>query len=59
MKRSTQKRRTRERKAKQARGYALWSAAWHAKGRVVPKYRELSQIGRQHVTEFYNKVLAR
>jgi hypothetical protein len=59
MKRSGQKRRTRERKARQARAYALWAAAWHAKGRVVPKHNELSAFGRRTVAELYNKVQGR
>ena len=61
MKRSAQKRRTQERKAKQAKGFALWYAAMihRTNGGPVPtNYRQLSAGGRQFVTEFYNKVLA-
>jgi hypothetical protein len=59
MKRSAGKRRTQERKARQARAYALWAAAWHAKGRVVPKHKTLGAFGKQTIAELYNKVHGR
>jgi hypothetical protein len=59
MKRSAQKRRTKERKDKQAKAFALFRAAMSARGIKPPKKRnELSQHGRQVVMEFYNKVLS-
>ena len=59
MKRSSQKRRTNERKRKQARAWAVFRAACSARGIDVPAgYAALNQFGRMTVTRFYNKVIA-
>lgn len=62
MKRSAQKRRTSERKARQAKAFALYCAALTHRtngGPVPTNYRQLSAIGRQFVAEFYNDVSRR